>query len=145
MLDPVAAIGMRPLLEHALVGVEHHVDGHVAVGVNADLPVVAVGVLDALMDLLLRHRQDAVVGGADVRRAHAHRPFRRGPVGAVLHAADAHPFVAEAGIDTGVPQLLVGAAHHDVGAMSQLTAAIHVLVGPDPIGAGAGVVNRGQT
>ena len=102
VLDAVTAIGMRPLAEHALVRLEHHVDRDVAVGVNADLPVVAVRVLDGLVDLLLRHRQDAVVVGADVRRAHAHRALRRRAVGGVLHAADADPLVAEAGVDARV-------------------------------------------
>ena len=51
------------------------------------------------VQLLLRHRQDAVIVGADVRRAHAHRALRRGAVGDELDAADANPLVAEAGVD----------------------------------------------
>ena len=42
------SIGMRPLLQDALVRVEHHVDRHVAIRVNPDLPVGAVRFLDAL-------------------------------------------------------------------------------------------------
>ena len=93
--------GIGPLLQRPLVRLQHHVDRHVAVGVDADLPVVAVRVVDRFVELILRHRQDAVVLRADVRRAHAHRPLRRGAVGDELHAADADPLVAEAGVDVG--------------------------------------------
>ena len=93
--------GIGPLLQRALVGLQHHVDRHVAVGVHADLEVVAVRIVDRFVELLLRHRQDAVVGRADVRRAHAHRALGRGAVGDELDAADANPLVAEPGVDVG--------------------------------------------
>ena len=99
VLDAVPRVGPRILREHLLVRLQHHVDRDVAVGVNRDAEVVAMRVLDGLVDLLLRHRQDAVVVGADIRRAHAHRALGRGAVGAVLHAADANPLVAEAVVD----------------------------------------------
>ena len=88
VLDAVARVGARPLLLHALVGLQHHVDGHVAVGVDGDAEVVAPRILDRVVDLLLRHRQDAVVAGADIRRAHAHRALGGRAVGAELHAGD---------------------------------------------------------
>ncbi len=77
------------------------------------------------VELILRHRQDAVVLGADVRRAHAHRPLGGGAVGDELHAADADPLVAEAGVDVGGLQagVRLRRADHHVGAVRQLAVA----------------------
>ena len=133
--------------EDVLVRLQHHVDRDIAVGVDRNAEVVAVRVLDRLVDLLLRHGQDAVVVGADIGRAHAHRPLRRRAVGAVLDAADAHPLVAEAVVDAG--GLESGkrglAAHEETGAMAQLAVGARVLVGEDAVAIGAGVVDRGET
>ena len=74
MLEPVTAVGVRPHPEHALVGVQDVPYRAVAVGVDADLEVVPVRILDRFVDFLRRHRQDAVVVGADVGCAHVHRP-----------------------------------------------------------------------
>ena len=41
VLDAMPAVGVGPLLQRPLVGLQHHVDGHVAVGVDADLEAVA--------------------------------------------------------------------------------------------------------
>ena len=51
------------------------VDRHVAVGVHADLKIVPMRILDRLVNLLLCHRQDAVVVRANIRCAHAHGPL----------------------------------------------------------------------
>ena len=75
VLDSVTAVRVRPFLKDSFVGLQHHVDRHVAVGVHANLKIVPMRVLDRLVDLLLCHRQNAVVVRADVRRAHAHGPL----------------------------------------------------------------------
>ena len=101
-------VGARPHLLDALVGVQDHVDGDVAVGVDPDLPVRAVGALHDLVDLLLAHGQDAVVvGAADVRGAHAHGPLRRRAVGTVLDPAYAQPLVTETGRNARLAQAVV--------------------------------------
>ena len=145
MLDAVPAVGMRPAREDPLVGVQHHVDGDVPVGVDAHLPMVAVRLLDRFVNLLLRHRLDAVVvRPALERRAHPHRAFRGGPVGAVLHPADAYPLVAESGVDACVAQMLVRTADHGVDAMPQRPCLAGVLVGGQPAAARPRVVNGGE-
>ena len=103
-------------------------------------------VVDRFVDLLLRHRQDAVVVRADVRRAHAHRALRRRSVGDELDAADADPLVAEPGIDVGGLEAVerFGRADHHVRAVRQLAVLPAVLVGEDVLGVGSGVVDRGE-
>ena len=150
VLDAVPTVGMWPFLEHALVGVQHHVDRDIAVGVNADLPIVAVRILDRLVQLLLVHRRNAVVIWlADVRRAHAHRPLGSRAVGHELHGSDTHEVIAETGMDTRVAQVLecspaAVADGEDIGAMQELAFRIRVLVRTDLIGIGRGVMHRGQ-
>ena len=93
------AFGRGCSAQRQLVRLQHHVDGHVAVGVDADLEAVPVRVLDDLVDLLLRHDEDAVVVGRRRRACScawcARTPSRR----RALDAADAEPVVAEAGVD----------------------------------------------
>ena len=121
MLDAVACVGPRMLL-HALVGLEHHVDGGVAVGVDGDAHVVALGIFDGFVDFLLRHGEDAVILGADVRRAHAHGALGGRAVGAELDADALQPLVAEAIVNAGGLEAAerVGAANEEAGAMPQL-------------------------
>ena len=144
VLEAMARIGARPHALHALVGVEHHVDGDVAVAMDADLKVVAVGVLHDLVDLLLGHREDAeVVRAPDVGRAHGHGAAGGGPVGVVLDAAHAHPLVAEPAMDAGRFQPgrhQTQAVHGDPAA--QLARPVGILVGDGVVGAAAGIVER---
>jgi hypothetical protein len=95
VLDAVPPVRVGPLLERPLVGTEYHVDRHVAVGVDANLEIVPMAIFHRLIDLLLGHREDAVVVGADIRSAHAHGALRRRAVGRVLEAAHLDPFIAE--------------------------------------------------
>ena len=146
VLDAVATVGVRPLLERAFVGLEDEIDGDVPVGVNADLETVTMGVLDGVDDLLLGHRLNAViVRTADVRCAHQHRPFRAGSIGDELYAADTHPLVAQPRVDAGgLVRFQQLACQHVVDAVAQLARAVRILIGENLIAARLRVVHGGQ-
>ena len=96
VFDPVTGIIAWPQVLHALVGVQSHIDRDIAVGMDADLPSVSVGVFDRFVNFLLRHRQNAVfVGPADMRCTHSHRARRRRTVRSVLHSRDLRPRITE--------------------------------------------------
>ena len=66
MLDPVAQPVAPGAPRAALERVQRHVDGRVAVGVDAQLPAVVVGIAHHLLDLLGPVVQCAAVAAAQV-------------------------------------------------------------------------------
>ena len=81
VLDAVARRRPRTRPQGQVERLQHHVDGHIPVGVDADLKAEGVGAADGLVQPLLGGDEDAVVvGPADVQFAHPHRPLRRAAV-----------------------------------------------------------------
>ena len=146
VLDAVPGVPRR-FGEDFLVGVEHVADGQVAVGVNPDMEVVRVGVLDGLHDLLGSHGEDPVVVGALVGSAHVHRAARGGAVGAVLDRPDPEPLVAEATVDLGGLQsaVEVGVRGSEVvHPVAEIAGGIGVLEGEEAVGVAAGLMHAGD-
>ena len=134
----MAAVGVGPLLQRPLVGLQHHVDGDVAVGVHADLQVVAVRVVDRFVELILRHRQDAVVlvptYGVLIRivRSDAEPSATNFTPPTRIHSSP-KPVWMLAAFSAAVR---LRRADHHVGAVRQLAVLPAVLVGEDVLGIG---------
>ena len=143
MFNPMTPVGRWPASQGTLIRLEHHVDRDITVRVNAHLPAVAVRVVHGVVNLLLRHCEDAVVGRPDVRRAHAHGALRCRPVRRELHAANPHPLIAESGVQSGVAHLRKrGTADHHVRAMPELAGGANLLVGGHVVGRRPQIVHR---
>ena len=152
VLDAVPGVGPGPEPLDALVRVQHHVDRAIAVRVDHDLKVVTVRALDALVNLLLRHRENAVVvGTTHVGCAHRHRPTGGRAVRGKLRTAHLEPLVSETAVNAGLDQPVESfgapaghAPHHHVDPETHLSRVIGVLVGDDIVHPRGAFVNRGQ-
>ena len=151
VLDTVPGIGPGVGGLRLLVGVQHHVDGQVAVGVDAHLEPGPVHLHHVLFDFLGAHRQDAVVAvAADIRLRQVGRARRDGPVGHHLDAAQPQHIVAEARLQPGLLQRPeVRVVHQRVHPQGQVAGVPSLLVGhelvPDhPCIVDAGEANLGQ-
>ena len=147
MLDAMPGIGAGMAGQHPLVGVQHHVDGHVAVGVNADAKAMGRRVFDRLVDFLLGHGQDAVVIRAFVGRAHVHRALGCRTVGGEFDRAHANDVIAEAGSNTGHLESFIdlGVAAGHVGHPEiKLVGVAGVLVGDEIVVVAEGIGRRRQ-
>jgi hypothetical protein len=154
VLDPVARIRTGVTGQDALVRGQDAVDGHVAVGVDADPEVMVISVLHGRINILLAHGQDSeIIGPSGVGRAHAHGPFGGRSVRGVLHRADAQHVVAEARAHArglqGRVDLRAAPAQSRTGHEGQ--AEVHlprgqcILVGDEALACAVGIGGRGQT
>ncbi len=146
MFDAVPGVGPWVGLLRLLVGDQHHVDGHVAVGVDADLETGPVHRHHLFFYLVLLHGQDAVVAlGALVGLGQVSGPGGDGAVGHHLDSADAEPVVPQAGLDAGVPKGgKLGVPHQGVYPETQLAGRLPVLIGLKFLRRHPGVVDAGQ-
>src|SRR6185369_16115407 len=101
MLDAEAGIFLRKLLLDLLIDSENAVNRQVAVGVSRQLPTRRVRLSSSLVELLAagKLQSDIVIWDPDVGLREPGSSFRDRAVGVLLDAADAHPFVTEAGVN----------------------------------------------
>ncbi len=147
MLDAVAGVGARVCLLGPFVGRNHHVNGTIAVGVDADLEPGLVHLHHPLVYLVGLHGEDAVVAAATfVGGGQVGGTGGNGPVGHHLDTADTQAFVAEAGHHPGVPQRgEVGVVEQAIDPQGQVAVLVALLVGGELIGGNPRVVDAGQT
>ena len=146
MLDAMPGIGTRVGGLGLGVGVEHHVDSEVAVGVDAHLEAGAVHLHDVFLDFLGGHGEDTVVAvAADVGLGEVGGAGGDSAVGDHLDAAEAEHFVAEAGLQSRLAQgRKMWVVQQGVDAEGQVAGVAALLVGDKLVADHAGVVDAGE-
>ena len=146
VLDAMAGVGARVGSLGLVVGVQHHVDGEVAVGVDADLEPGPVHLHHVFFDFPGAHGQYAVVAvAADVRFRQVGGAGGDGPVGNHLDAAQAQHIVAESGLEARfLERAEVGMIHKGVHPHGQVAGVPAFLVGDELVADDPGVVDAGE-
>ena len=148
MLDAEAGVFFRQLLLDLFVNSENAVYRQVAIGVSRELPTCRVRLAPSLVELLAagQLQSDIVIGDPDVGLREPSGSFRDRAVGILLYAADAHPFVAETGVNPSGHEMIERSGgdvtvhtHRQFAGVARILIALHVF------GRGVGVAGRSDS
>src|SRR3954462_10714045 len=107
MFEPKSRVAARPLALKSLVNAQHGVDRDVAVGMDADLPVVLVRLFCRRVELVFSHDfNPEVVRAANVSLRQVRSALADRAIGDHFHRADADPFISKTGANPGGEHLI---------------------------------------